>query len=139
MICLKKIILLLIVILLTGCFEDSGTLTKFCTKEDKANTLTVNTTYTFTFKQDVISDLKVGYHYTDTNSSTIDAIKLSYKSQNALLENISYNVLEDKENEYKVEYTLPLQENELIKDKFVIKTKRSELVQELKEQGFVCD
>ena len=45
--------------MLTGCFENSGYLVKTCTKEEKSDTFTGITTYTFGFKSDVIDDLKL--------------------------------------------------------------------------------
>lgn len=135
---MKKLILVLFIFLITGCFEDSGVLVKSCVLENNNDVLVNKTTYTFTFKQDIIEDLKVLNEYYSENKNTISSIKLSMGIQNnSLDEKITYNIISDLDNEYKVEYNLPIEEN--LTDKFVIYEKRSELVKELKKKGFVCE
>ncbi len=138
MINLKKIVALLFCFMLTGCFENSGYLVKTCVKEEKSDTFTGITTYTFGFKNDVIDDLKITYDYQDSNSSTIEALKLSLTTQNNFIE-LENEVLIDTPNQYKITYQLPLNPSEEVKDKFVIRTSRTDLVNELKEKGFVCE
>ncbi len=138
MINLKKIVILLLCLLMTGCFENSGYLVKSCTKEEKADTLTSITTYTFGFKNDVIEDLKITYDYHDLSADTISNIKQSLEIQNIYYQ-LSTNVLIDEENQYKVEYQLPLDANDELKEKYIIKTSRTDLVNLLKDQGYVCE
>jgi len=134
---MKKILLVLLVILLAGCFEDSGKLTKSCVLEDNSSIISTKTTYTFTFKQDIIEQIKVlEEYYSDEN--TISSIKLSISTQNAFLD-LDYNIISDTIDEFKIEYNLPLQGNDVLNNKFVIKEKRSELVKILKEKGFSCN
>lgn len=135
---MKKIILSLLVLTLTGCFENSGYLTKSCTKIDKANTLTTTTTYTFSFKNDIIDDINVLYNYTDESDITITSIKTSVESQNKYLD-LNYEVLNDTANKYEIKYNIDLNSNEEILDKFMIKKSRTELVKNLKQQGYECE
>lgn len=138
MINLKKIVILLLCFILTGCFENSGYLVKTCTNVEKSDTFTGITTYTFGFKNDVIDDLKITYDYQDTNSDTIAALKLSLTTQNNFLK-LAEEVLVDTPNQYKITYQLPLNPTDEIKDKFVIRTSRTDLVNNLKEKGFTCE
>ena len=46
---MKKILIIVSILLLSGCFENSGYITKTCTKKDMANTLETTITYTFKF------------------------------------------------------------------------------------------
>lgn len=135
---MKKIILVLLVLTLTGCFEDSGYITKSCVKQEKANTLETVTVYDFKFKNDVIADISVLYSYSDTDTITIDSIKSSFESQNKFLD-LNYEVLTNTSNKYEIEYFIDLDSDEEILDKFMIKSSRTELVNNLKEQGFVCE
>lgn len=134
---MKKILLVLLIILLTGCFEDSGYITKSCSKQEKANTLTTTTTYTFKFKNDIIEDINVLYNYEDVDSITIKSIKSSIESQNKFLD-LNYDLLTDNNNKYEIKYNIDLNSSNEILDKFMIKSSRTELVNKLKEQGYEC-
>ena len=135
---MKKLIIIFSCFILTGCFENSGYLVKSCEKQEKANTLTTTITYTFGFKNDIIEDIKISYDNTDTDKNTISSIKLSLETQNNYSD-VKYNVLVDDENQYKVEYAVPMDSNEEILDKFMIKKSRTDLVRFLKEQGYTCE
>lgn len=134
---MKKILLVLLIISLTGCFEDSGYITKSCSKQEKANTLTTTTTYTFKFKNDIIEDINVLYNYEDVDSITIKSIKSSIESQNKFLD-LNYDLLTDNNNKYEIKYNIDLNSSNEILDKFMIKSSRTELVNKLKEQGYEC-
>ena len=135
---MKKLIIIFSCFILTGCFENSGYLVKSCEKQEKANTLTTTITYTFGFKNDIIQDIKISYDSTDTDKNTISSIKLSLETQNNY-STIKYNVLVDDENQYKVEYDVPMDSSEEVLDKFNIKQSRTDLVRSLKEQGYTCE
>ena len=135
---MKKLIIIFSCFILTGCFENSGYLVKSCYKKEVANTLTTITTYTFGFKNDIIEDIKISYDNTDNDKNTISSIKLSLETQNNY-SFVKYNVLVDDENQYKVEYDVPMDSNEEILDKFNIKKSRTDLVKSLKEQGYTCE
>ena len=123
---------------MTGCFENSGYLIKTCTKEEKSDTFTGITTYTFGFKNDIIDDLKITYDYQDSNVETISSLKLSLETQNNYLK-LNQEILIDNPNQYKITYQLPLNPSDEVKDKFIIRTSRTDLVNNLKEKGFVCE
>ena len=123
---------------MTGCFENSGYLIKTCTKEDKSDTFTGITTYTFGFKNDIIDDLKITYDYQDSNVETISSLKLSLETQNNYLK-LNQEILIDNPNQYKITYQLPLNPSDEVKEKFVIRTSRTDLVNNLKEEGFTCE
>ncbi len=135
---MKKFIILLSCFILTGCFENSGYLVKSCEKQEKANTLTTTITYTFGFKNDIIKDIKISYDNVDSDVNTISSIKLSLETQNNY-SNLKYNVITDTENQYKIEYDIPLDSEEEILDKFYIKKSRTDLVNKLKELGYTCE
>lgn len=135
---MKKIILILSILLLSGCFENSGYITKSCTKKDTANSLSTTTVYTFKFKNDIIDDISILYDYSDESSITITSIKTSLETQNKYL-NVDYKVLTDIKNQYKIEYNIDVNSEKEILDKFMVKKSRTELVKNLKEQGFSCE
>lgn len=139
MIRLKKFLIIITIVLLTGCFEKSGYLTNSCVKEEKANTLTSTTTYTFGFKNDIIDAVTVSYQYEDVDVITISSIKLSVETQNQYWKDkVTFTVVKDEPVKYQVEYSIDLNGDEEIKNHFLIKQKRSDLVKTLKEQGFSC-
>ena len=135
---MKKIILVLLVFTLTGCFENSGHLTKSCTKLETANTLTTKTTYTFGFKNDIIDDINIIYSYEDENDITITSLKTSFITQNKYLD-LNYEILNDTSNKYEIKYDIDVNSSEEILDKFMIKKSRTEFVKNLKEQGYECE
>jgi len=136
---MKKIILVALIFILTGCFEDSGYITKSCIKKEKANNLNTTVVYTFKFKNDIIEKLVVNYDYIDTDINTINSIKLSNETQNKYLQELNHKVLIDEANHYQIEYYLDNNNSDEIKQKFNFKEKRSELVELLESEYFVCE
>ena len=135
---MKKLILIVLTLLLTGCFEDSGYITKSCAKTDTADGFSNTIKYTFRFKNNIIDSLIVNSDYNSTDSNTISSIKLSVETQNKYLSDLKYNVLVDEINHYQIEYDLDINSNNDIKSKFIIEEKRSDLVEKLENEGFVC-
>lgn len=135
---MKKILIVISILLLSGCFENSGYITKTCTKKDMANSLETNTTYTFKFKNDIIEEISILYDYNDTSSITINSIKTSIETQNKYLD-LNYEVLSNNDNQYKINYNIDINSNDEILDKFMVKKTRSELVNNLIDNGFVCE
>ena len=136
---MKKLGIVLMIVLLTGCFEKSGHLTNSCVKEEKANTLKHTTTYTIGFKNDIIDSVIVSYLYQDVDPITISSIKLSLETQNQYWKDkVKYTVKVDESTQYEIEYIIDLNGDEEIKNHFLVKEKRSHLVNGLKEQGFTC-
>ena len=134
---MKKIIIILSCFLLTGCFENSGYLVKSCEKQEKSNDLKVTTTYTFGFKNDIISNVKVIYDNVG-NENSIKSVKLSLESQNNY-SNLKYNLLVDNNEQYKIEYNISLDSTNEILDKFNIKKSRTDFVKNLKSLGYTCE
>lgn len=135
---MKKILIVLSILILTGCFENSGYVTRSCKKFESAGSLKTESIYTFTFKNDVISDINVLYKYEDTNTLTIDSIKTSIGGQNKFLD-LNYEILTDESSKYEIKYNIDLESDKQILDKFMIKSKRSDLVNKLKTEGYECE
>lgn len=134
---MKKIIIILSCLMLTGCFENSGYIVKSCYKEEKSNDLKVTTTYIFGFKNDIINNVKVIYDNVG-NENSIKSVKLSLESQNNY-SNLKYNLLVDNNEQYKIEYNIPLDSTNEILDKFNIKKSRTDFVNNLKSLGYTCE
>ena len=134
---MKKIIIILSCFLLTGCFENSGYIVKSCYKEEKSNDLKVTTTYIFGFKNDIINNVKVIYDNVG-NENSIKSVKLSLESQNNY-SNLKYNLLVDNNEQYKIEYNIPLDSTNEILDKFNVKKSRTDFVKNLKSLGYTCE
>lgn len=96
------------------------------------------TTYTFGFKNDIIEDLRITFDYQDTQNSTIQNIKQSLEIENNYYKLVA-NVIIDDPNQYKVEYQLPLDADDELKEKYIIRTSRTDLVNLLKNKGYVCE
>lgn len=134
---MKKIIIILSCFLLTGCFENSGYIVKSCYKEEKSNDLKVTTTYTFRFKNDIINNVKVIYDNVG-NENSIKSVKLSLESQNNY-SNLKYNLLVDNNEQYKIEYIVPLDSDKEVLDKLNVKQSRTDFVNNLKSLGYTCE
>lgn len=135
---MKKIILLILILLSTGCFEDSGKLTTTCTKKENINTLYRETTYIVKFKADMISNVEVIYYHKDDNIDTLSSIKTSIDSTDQFINGLKKETLINNDNEFKVSYKINTNDSKEIKEKFKIQEKRSELIKALKENGFEC-
>ena len=134
---MRKIIIILSCFLLTGCFENSGYLVKSCYKEEKSNDLKVTTTYIFGFKNDIINNVKVIYDNVG-NENSIKSVKLSLESQNNY-SNLKYNLLVDNNEQYKIEYIVPLDSDKEVLDKLNVKQSRTDFVNNLKSLGYTCE
>ncbi len=133
---MKKILLALSIFLLTGCYENSGYITKSCSKEENYDGLSSKTSYVFTFREDNISEMTVTYDY-HADVNTISSIRSSLESQNMFVD-VNYNVLINDENNYKIQYNIDMN-NKDYWDKFDVVSSRTELVQRLKQNGFKCE
>ena len=134
---MRKIIIILSCFLLTGCFENSGYLVKSCEKQEKSNDLKVTTTYIFGFKNDIINNVKVIYDNVG-NENSIKSVKLSLESQNNY-SNLKYNLLVDNNEQYKIEYIVPLDSDKEVLDKLNVKQSRTDFVNNLKSLGYTCE
>ena len=136
---MKKIILLVLIFLVSGCYENSGKLVTTCVKNEDINTLYVETTYIIDFKENIINNVEVINYYSDRDKNTISSVKLSLNTQEQFIKNLNRTILIDNENEFKVVYNIKKDDDEVILNKFFISEKRSDLVKTLKEKGFECN
>lgn len=135
---MKKIVLLVLILLSTGCFEKSGELVTTCTKKENINTLYLEITYIINFKTDIINDVEVVYYYSDIDTNTLSSVKTSIISTDRFIKNLRRNIIIDNENEFKISYNINLENDKSILDKFYVEEKRSNIVKTLQEKGFEC-
>jgi len=136
---MKKIVLLIMILLLTGCFEDSGKLVTTCTKNEKINTLNIETVYIIDFKSDKINNVEVSKYYNDSNTNTISSIKSSINSTDRFIEGLNRSIKINTNNEFKIIYNIKPETSKEIKDKYLVSESRTDLVKKLKEQGYECN
>ncbi|MBO5095382.1 MAG: hypothetical protein J6B98_00705 [Bacilli bacterium] len=135
---MKKITLLILILLSTGCFEDSGKLVTTCVKKEDINTLYLESTYVIDFKADIINNVDVTYYYSDRNSNTLSSIKSSINSTDQFISGLRKSIILDNESEFKVSYNITSEDSKEVKIKFFVEERRSSLVKTLEEKGFVC-
>lgn len=136
---MKKIILLILILLSTGCFEDSGKLVTTCVKKEDINTLYLESIYVIDFKADIINNVDVTYYYSDRNSNTLSSIKSSINSTDQFISGLRKSIILDNESEFKVSYNITSEDSKEVKTKFFVEERRSSLVKTLEEKGFVCE
>jgi len=139
---MKKIVVLTLLILLTGCFSDTGKgyLTNTCTKEQTAGGLTDKSTYEIYFKEDEVINVRLTHQFEGDNDD-INSIKTSFKFQNNYLTNFQEIKMENNETDtsYTITYDIDMSKlTDEIKERFSLKKERSKLVLELKENDYTC-
>lgn len=135
---MKKLILLFVILLSTGCFEESGQLVTVCTKNEQLNSLNIETNYSINFKTDIVEDVNVTYYYKDSNIDTLNSIKTSINTTDRFISGLRKNVLIDNDTEFKVSYMVYLDDEKEILNKFYVEEKRSNMIKNLESQGFTC-
>ena len=135
---MKKLILLFVILLSTGCFEESGQLVTVCTKNEQLNSLNIETSYSINFKTDIVEDVNVTYYYKDYNIDTLNSIKTSINTTDRFISGLRKNVLIDNDTEFKVSYMVYLDDEKEILNKFYVEEKRSNMIKNLESQGFTC-
>lgn len=135
---MKKLILLFIILLSTGCFENSGQLVTTCTKNEQLNSLNIETSYTINFKTDIVENVDVTYYYKDSNISTLSSIKNSINTTDRFINGLRKNVSIDNDTEFKLSYMIYSNDEKEILDRFFVEEKRSEMVKNLESQGYMC-
>lgn len=135
---MKKIIILLTPLLLTGCLGETGKgyITKTCNKTENINGYTVDTNITIKSKKGNIETIIITETY-DKNLD-IESITASKKSeQNSYTRTKGIN-LEINENIF----TYTITKNEIpeeIKEKFNIKNEQHKQVKYYEENGYKCE
>jgi len=134
---MKKLLLLIPILLLTGCLGEvgKGYITKTCTKEEKINGLNVSTNIKIKSKSGTPETITIIETY-DENLD-IKSITNSKKSEQNYYIKEKGITLEMNNNEYI--YTINAQEiNDEIKEKFNIKEDQHKQVKYYEENGFTC-
>lgn len=144
---MKKILILIIPLLLTGCFGGAGQgyLTNTCTKQEISDGFKSTETYVVDFKKDDINHVKITNSYESFNDSgklSLKAIKETVKNYNQKVKNMSgviITIVEDTNNKaiitYDIDYSLISEENlkffELVDD-------YNTQINKLKEKNMEC-
>ncbi len=134
---MKKIILLITVLLLTGCFGEAGKgyITKKCTKQESINGNIVNTSIEIKSKQGNIENIEITELY-DKNID-LESITKSKKSEQNLYKQMNGISLDILGNEFK--YIINVQEiPEIITEKFNIKNEQHKQIKYYEELGYEC-
>lgn len=134
---MKKYFLLIITLLLTGCFGEvgKGYITKKCTKEENINGYNKTTIIYLKSKQDEIEEIKIEEIYDE--SIDLSSINDSKKSEENLFNQIKGATIEINNNKFT--YIVNLKEsNDIIKEKFEIEEKAHKQLKKYEEQGYVC-
>lgn len=129
---MKKIIILILPLLLTGCFGKAGKgyLTDTCTKTEESNGFKSSESYVIDFKGDDITNVKIINNYEVTNDIGVNSLKaikqtlISYNKSIKNMEGVTINIIEDNDKniviEYNIDYSLVSEENleffKLVKD-----------------------
>ena len=138
---MKKIMIFLCVLLLTGCFgeESRGHLTHRCVKVIETEGLKDETIYEIKFIQDIIENIKNIHNY-EGKKTTIDSIKQSHESQVRFYERNNVRVESTNNDIYTITYNIDMSmlTNE-IREKFNLLEERSKLVLSLEKDGYKCE
>ena len=138
---MKKIMIFLCVLLLTGCFgeESRGHLTNRCVKVIETENLKDETIYEIKFIQDIIENIKIIHNY-EGDKTTIDSIKQSHESQVRFYERNNVRVESTNNDIYTITYNIDMSmlTNE-IREKHNLLEERSKLVLSLEKDGYKCE
>lgn len=134
---MKKIILIIPILILTGCLGKSGKgyITKKCEKLENINGKVVKTNIEITSKQGDIETIKITQQY-DKNMD-IDKIIMSKKSEQNLYKSLDGIQLDINENIF----TYNIQTNNInedLKERFNIKKEQHKQIKYYEENGYTC-
>ena len=135
---MKKIVLLILILISTGCYEESGKLVTTCTNKENINSLYKEIKYTIDFKADIVNNVVITYYYNDSDLNTLSSIKTSTNTSDKFIYGLRRNVEIDNDKEFKISYIVDLKDSQEILNKFYVQEKRSNLIKNLKEKGFEC-
>ena len=134
---MKKIIIPLTIIFLTGCLGETGKgyITKECKKNENINGMTQKTNIEIKSKQGKIEKITIAETY-DKNLD-LQSITNSKKSEQNTYKNIDGIKLDINENTFT--YTIePNIIKDEIKDKFNIKEEQHKQINYYEENGYIC-
>lgn len=133
---MKKILILLIPLILTGCFGKvaSGYLSSTCILKETSKELEEIITYKMDFKENVISTIALTKEY--NNNSILSTLKSETKAYNS----ISGMAVSLAEENNTITYTFDMTKvnDENVINKFKLKHNYSDIVTELKKLGYIC-
>lgn len=133
---MKKIILILTILILTGCFGEvgKGYITKTCTKEENINNIKVNTNIEIKSKEGNVENITITEVF-DTNDLT--SITNSKKSEKNLYQQTTGIILEINNNTFTYKIDV-LEASDLIKERFNIKEETHKQISFYEENGYIC-
>lgn len=133
---MKKILLVISLFFLTGCFGDigKGIVTKECSKLDLFNDISINTSYVIKAHDDNISSIKITEVYDSTDLSSIINSKISETNMYKNYDGITIDIVNNM-----VIYNIDLSNvDDFIIDRFNIDYKMHKVLNSLENNGFSC-
>lgn len=134
---MKRILLISIVLLLTGCFGEvgKGYITKICTKEENINGNIVSTNISIKSKTGNVEEITIVEKY-DKNLD-LTSITNSKKSEQNFYSTLTGITLEMNDNIF----TYIINTNEIpdtIKERFNVKEEQHKQIKYYEEEGYTC-
>ena len=129
---MKKIILISTILLLTGCLGEvgKGYITKKCTKTDN----NVDTNIEIKSKEGKLVSIKIKEVYNTTNLTSIQNSKKSEQNLYSKLNGITLDI-DDNTFIYKIDVE---NTDDLIKERFNIKSEQHKQIKYYEENGYTC-
>ena len=135
---MKKILSITLVLLLTGCFGETGKgyITKNCQKQEHIGGINITQNIDLKSKEGIVTNLKITEKYETENN--IDTIKESKKSEKNLYNTIDGIEMTINENIFIYEIDA-INTTDFIKEKFNIKEEQHKMLKEYELQGYKCN
>lgn len=134
---MKKIILITIALLLTGCFGEvgKGYITKECNKQEYVNGINIRTTATLKSNQGDLVSLEIIEKYeTENDITTIVNSKRSEANMYISTKGITTNI-ENNAFTYNIDVT---NASELVIERFNIQKETHKMIKYYEENGYTC-
>lgn len=133
---MKKLLLITSILLLTGCFGETGQgyITKECIKEEFVNGININTNVSIKSKEGKLVEIKITEKYDGDDLTSIINSKKSEQNLYRQLEGIDMTI-----NNNEFVYTIDtLASEDLVKEKFNIVEEQHEMIKYKEENGYTC-
>lgn len=140
----KKYLILLLSLILTGCFfgeVGSGYTTKTCTKKTSLDDITLIEEKVIKQKDNNIVSIVIINKIAGEETSTFKSLKNSYLSEINNLKNlgISTNIISDLENEYSVSYEFDFSNiSKELKEKYEFEDLFHNQIKKYEDEGYKC-
>lgn len=138
---MKKVILLFLIVIFTGCFGETGKgyLNVTCTKEETANGITSTFITKIKHKSDDIVSMSISYKYETENKNELDALKQSLISESNLLKDKLTITNNEDDNYYEIIYDIDYSKMDSeIKKHFYLEDLSSGQVKYYEKLGYSC-